>query len=138
MCALTAFRKLSVQWHPDKNPDNKEESEEQFKKIAAAYTVLSDAEKRKIYDMGGEEALKQGGGAGGSPFGQGGIDPHEIFKQFFGGGSPFGDMGGGGGNVKFSFGGNGGGGGMPGGMMGGGMPGGMMGGGMPGGMMGMY
>ena len=109
MCVLAAFRKLSVKWHPDKNPDNKEESEEQFKKIAAAYTVLSDSEKRKIYDTGGEEALKQGGGAGGNPFGQGGIDPHEIFKQFFGGGSPFGDMGGGGGNVKFSFGGNGGG-----------------------------
>ena len=102
-----AFRKLSVQWHPDKNPDNKEEAEEKFKQIAAAYTVLSDAEKRKIYDMGGEEALKQGGGGGGggSPFGPGGIDPHEIFKQFFGGGG--GPFGGEGGNVKFSFGGGG-------------------------------
>jgi curved DNA-binding protein CbpA len=38
-----AFRKLSIQWHPDKNPDNKEEAQEKFKEIAAAYTVLSDA-----------------------------------------------------------------------------------------------
>ena len=43
-----AFRKLSVEWHPDKNPDNKEEAEEKFKKIAAAYTVLSDPEQRKV------------------------------------------------------------------------------------------
>jgi len=100
-----AFRKLSVKWHPDKNPDNKEEAEEKFKQLAAAYSVLSDTEKRKIYDAGGEEAIKQGGAGGGSPFGEGGIDPREIFKQFFGGegGSPFGD----GGNVKFNFGGGG-------------------------------
>ena len=122
-----AFRKLSVQWHPDKNPDNKEEAEEKFKKIAAAYTVLSDPEKRKIYDMGGEEAIKGGAGAGGggNPFG-GGFDPNEIFKQFFGaeGGSPFGD----GGNIKFSFGGSPGGGGGFGGFGGGGSPFGGMGG----------
>ena len=80
--AAQAFRKLSVKWHPDKNPDNPEEAEEKFKEIAAAYTVLSDAEKRKIYDLGGEEAIKQGGGGGpGGPMG--GIDPREIFKQFF-------------------------------------------------------
>ena len=85
-----AFRKLSVKWHPDKNMDNKEEAEEKFKTIAQAYDVLSDSEKRKIYDMGGEEALKQGGG-GGPP---GGVDPREIFKQFFGqeGGNPFESM----------------------------------------------
>lgn len=103
-----AFRKLSIEWHPDKNPDRKEEAEEKFKQIAAAYTVLSDPEQRKAYDMGGEDAIKGGAGAGGAGagFGPGGIDPREIFKQFFGeGGSPFGDMGGGAGNVKFSFGG---------------------------------
>jgi len=44
-----AFRKLSVKWHPDKNPDNKEEAEEHFKKLAAAYTVLSDPETRKAH-----------------------------------------------------------------------------------------
>merc|ERR1719353_614040 len=79
-----AFRKLSVKWHPDKNPDNKEEAEAKFKSIAEAYTVLSDAEKRQVYDQGGEEALKHGGGGGGNPFGAGGIDPREIFKKFFG------------------------------------------------------
>ena len=52
-----AFRKLSVQWHPDKNPNNKEAAEEKFKQIAAAYTVLSDAEQRRIYDMGGVSGL---------------------------------------------------------------------------------
>ena len=83
-----AFRKKSIEWHPDKNPDRKEEAKEKFKEIAnacaprripstlvmqnavtlprgVADTVLSDSEKRKIYDMGGEEALKQGGGGGG-------------------------------------------------------------------------
>ena len=43
-----AFRKLSLKWHPDKNPDNKEEAEAKFKSIAEAYTVLSDAEKRQV------------------------------------------------------------------------------------------
>jgi len=121
-----AFRKLSVEWHPDKNPDNKEEAEEKFKEIANAYTVLTDPEKRKIYDMGGEEALKQGGGGGGGagPGGGMGIDPREIFKQFFGaeGGpesmfSSFSSDGaqfsfGGGGPGGFGGGGGGGGGGM--------------------------
>ena len=103
-----AFRKLSIQWHPDKNPDNKEEAQEKFKEIAAAYTVLSDAEQRKIFDQFGEEGLQGGGGGAGAA--AGGIDPMEIFKQFFGGENPFGGMGGGGGNanVKFSFGGGGG------------------------------
>jgi len=105
-----AFRKLSIQWHPDKNPDNKEEAQEKFKEIAAAYTVLSDAEQRKVYDQFGEEGLQGGGGGGGAGAAAGGIDPMEIFKQFFGGENPFGGMGGGGGNtnVKFSFGGGGG------------------------------
>ena len=104
-----AFRKLSLQWHPDKNPDNKEEAEEKFKSIANAYTVLSDAEKRQIYDAHGEEGIQGGAGGGGGGFG--GVDPREIFKQFFGGESPFGGAGGGGNtHVKFSFGGAGGGG----------------------------
>eukprot|EP00316_Scyphosphaera_apsteinii_P004568 CAMPEP_0119317806 /NCGR_PEP_ID=MMETSP1333-20130426/44407_1 /TAXON_ID=418940 /ORGANISM="Scyphosphaera apsteinii, Strain RCC1455" /LENGTH=495 /DNA_ID=CAMNT_0007323857 /DNA_START=80 /DNA_END=1567 /DNA_ORIENTATION=- len=122
-----AFRKLSVQWHPDKNPDNKEEAEEKFKSIANAYSVLSDDEKRKVYDQFGEEGLKGGaGGAGAGGFG--GIDPREIFKQFFN--SEGGSFGG---DVKFSFAtGPDGQSGPFGGMMGGG--GGMMGGG--GGMMG--
>eukprot|EP00741_Cyanophora_paradoxa_P021621 tig00000241_g20870.t1 len=71
-----AYRKLAVKLHPDKNPNNPE-AEAKFKEISAAYEVLSDAEKRKIYDMYGEEGL-EGGGATHNPF--------DIFESFFGGG----------------------------------------------------
>ncbi|MBP8981215.1 MAG: DnaJ domain-containing protein [Syntrophobacterales bacterium] len=48
-----AYRKLALKWHPDKNPQNKAQAEEKFKKISEAYAVLSDEEKRKQYDMYG-------------------------------------------------------------------------------------
>lgn len=56
----------------------------QFKELAQAYEVLSDSEKREIYDQYGEDALKEGMGGG-----AGGHDPFDIFQSFFGG-SPFG------------------------------------------------
>lgn len=52
-----AYRKLAIQWHPDKNPDNQKEAEEVFKKIGEAYAVLSDKEKKPIYDKYGKDGL---------------------------------------------------------------------------------
>jgi len=74
-----AYRKLALKYHPDKNkaPD----AEEKFKRISMAYETLADPKKREIYDKGGEEALKGGGGMG-SDF----HSPMDIFDLFFGGG----------------------------------------------------
>ncbi|XP_059641279.1 uncharacterized protein LOC132283357 isoform X2 [Cornus florida] len=55
-----AYRRLAMIWHPDKNPGNKREAEAKFKQISEAYDVLSDPQKRQIYDLYGEEALKSG------------------------------------------------------------------------------
>ena len=73
-----SYRKLSKKYHPDVNPNNKE-SEDKFKEIAEAYSVLSDSEKRSNYDRFGSAD-----GRGGNPFGDMGMD--DIFSQFFGGG----------------------------------------------------
>ncbi|KAL8166731.1 hypothetical protein V2J09_008230 [Rumex salicifolius] len=78
-----AYRKAAMKNHPDKGGDP-----EKFKELSHAYEVLSDPEKREIYDQYGEDALKEGmGGAGG------GHDPFDIFQSFFGG-NPFGGGGG--------------------------------------------
>lgn len=69
-----AYRKKALKEHPDKGGDP-----EKFKEITAAYDVLSDREKREIYDRHGEDGIKQGGGGGGG-------NPHDIFSQMFGGG----------------------------------------------------
>ncbi|GFY83778.1 DNAJ heat shock family protein [Actinidia rufa] len=52
-----SYRKLAMKWHPDKNPNNKKESEAKFKQISDAYDVLSDLQKRAVYDQYGEEGL---------------------------------------------------------------------------------
>ena len=76
-----AYRKLAVKWHPDKNPDQKELAEENFKKVSEAYEVLSNKEKRATYDQFGREGLSSSGmGGGGFSRGQ----AEEIFAQFFG------------------------------------------------------
>ena len=76
-----AYRKLSKEYHPDLNPNNKE-AEEKFKEIAEAYSVLSDSEKRNNYDRFGTAD-----GRGGNPFG--GMNMDDIYSSFFGG-NPFG------------------------------------------------
>ncbi len=114
-----AYRKLALQYHPDRNKGK--DAEGKFKEVTKAYEVLSDPQKRETYDQFGHAAFEQGGGQGpfggaGGPFGgfgqqQGGPfsytystggdgstgfdfggfnDPFEIFEQFFGGASPFG------------------------------------------------
>ena len=96
-----AYRKLAVQFHPDKNPGNKE-AEEKFKDVGEAYDVLNDADKRAAYDRYGHAAF-QGGMPGAGGGGGGGFhDPFDIFRDVFGGA--------GGGIFEQFFGGGGGGG----------------------------
>ena len=83
-----AYRKLALKYHPDKNPGD-EKAKSKFEELSNAYEVLTDEEKRQIYDRHGEEGLKQHQQSGG---GGGGGHPGDIFSQFFGGG--FGGFGG--------------------------------------------
>ncbi|CAK1362793.1 unnamed protein product [Cercospora beticola] len=86
----TAYRKGALKHHPDKNAHDPGAAEK-FKEISHAYEVLSDPQKRQIYDQYGEEGLEQGGG------GAGGMAAEDLFAQFFGGGGGgFGGMFGGG------------------------------------------
>ena len=108
-----AYRKMALQWHPDKHTGEEEKAiaQKKFQEVAEAYEVLSDPEKKRIYDQVGSEGLKRGGGGGGGGGGgdsggpggfnfggfQGGFpggakfnfqgqqrDPFDMFKDFFG------------------------------------------------------
>ena len=83
-----AYRKLALKWHPDRNQGSEEErqkADKMFKDINEAYTVLSDPDKRKRFDLGAYDPSDPNGGAGFGGFGGGGmnIDPNDIFKMFF-------------------------------------------------------
>ena len=88
-----AYRKLAKQYHPDLNPGDKS-AEQKFKDVNEAYSVLSDADKRRKYDQFGKGAVDGSGGFGGGGYGGFGaeFDPMDIFNSFFGGG--FGGFGG--------------------------------------------
>ncbi|MDR0983014.1 MAG: molecular chaperone DnaJ [Culturomica sp.] len=73
-----AYRKKAIQYHPDKNPDNKE-AEEKFKEAAEAYYILSDVEKRQRYDRFGHAGV--GGANGGGSGGFGGMSMEDIFAN---------------------------------------------------------
>lgn len=87
-----AYRKVALKWHPDKNPENKEEAERKFKEVAEAYEVLSNGEKRNIYDKYGKEGLN---GRDGShlddeyEYGFTFCKADEVFKEIFGERDPF-------------------------------------------------
>eukprot|EP01061_Rhynchopus_euleeides_P029822 TRINITY_DN4932_c0_g1_i1.p1 TRINITY_DN4932_c0_g1~~TRINITY_DN4932_c0_g1_i1.p1 ORF type:complete len:413 (+),score=181.54 TRINITY_DN4932_c0_g1_i1:86-1324(+) len=78
-----AYKRMALKYHPDKCKDP--DAEGKFKAVAEAYEVLSDADKRRIYDKMGKKGLEEGGGGGG------GADASDIFSAFFGGGRPRGE-----------------------------------------------
>ncbi|KAK4050691.1 Molecular chaperone (DnaJ super) [Microbotryomycetes sp. JL201] len=105
----SAYKKMALKYHPDRNPTNAEEASKKFKELSEAYEVLSDSNKRAIYDQYGEEGLKMGGGGGGGGGGPGGMGgggfggfpggaggfPGGGFQSFSFGGPGMGGMGGG-------------------------------------------
>jgi DnaJ family protein B protein 4 len=89
-----AYRKLAMKWHPDKNPNNVEAAQAKFQEISEAYAVLSDPQKRQLYDQYGEDGVRFGG-------------PPPPPQQSGDGGGSSGDWGGGGfnsfGGTQFHF-----------------------------------
>src|ERR1700732_3824351 len=91
-----AYRKAALKWHPDRNPENKAEAEVKFRESSEAYSVLSDPQKRQIYDTYGHAGLSGAGGGGVDFSGTIFQDFHDILGDFFGfEGLFFGGLGGG-------------------------------------------
>lgn len=87
-----AFRKMAKKYHPDANPDNKAEAEAKFKEVNEAYEVLSNPQKRKMYDQFGTVDPSAGFGGAGGPFG-GGNGYYSYSSSGFDGFTDFGDLG---------------------------------------------
>jgi len=89
----SSYRKAALKWHPDRSPENKEEAEHRFRECTEAYSVLSDTQKRQIYDTYGHEGLAS---VGTQPDFNGTVfqDFHDIFGEFFGFDDLFGAGGG--------------------------------------------
>ena len=80
----SAYRKAALKWHPDRNPQNKEEAEAKFRECTEAYSVLSDAEKRQVYDTYGHAGLSSMGTGSAADFNTVFQDFHDILGDFFG------------------------------------------------------
>ena len=79
-----AYHKMARKYHPDKNPENKEKMTEMFKNIKEAYEVLSDPERRRVYNAGGVEGIKRMNSGASRP-----ANPFNMFNMFRGGGFNF-------------------------------------------------
>lgn len=93
-----AYKKMALKYHPDKNKTS--EAEEKFKKIGEAYEVLSDIQKREIFDCYGEEGLRRESGSEGFTY-EFSANPMEIFSRMFGNDNPFDNIFGGRGSSFF-------------------------------------
>lgn len=86
-----AYRKVALRWHPDKNPENKDEAERKFKEVAEAYEILSNNEKRDIYDKYGQEGLNGARSHFDDSFENSFTfrKPDDVFREIFGERDPF-------------------------------------------------